>query len=116
MDQRKVLGNRKYLMPLIFDRNDIWIAPNEIFYATANAAQMRGSTFLTQKWIKYMGTYFLNVNNQKELHSMLPNFQLRVLQKWMKVHSTQNYQNELLFPSYNYYGSFGQVGYPVMSF
>ena len=49
MDQRKVLGNRKYLMPLIFDRNDIWIAPNEIFYATANAAQMRGSTFLTQK-------------------------------------------------------------------
>ena len=60
MDQRKVLGNRKYLMPLIFDRNDIWIAPNEIFYATANAAQMRGRTFLKQPGIKYMGSYTLN--------------------------------------------------------
>ena len=49
MDQKKALGNRGYLMPIIFDRNDIWVAPNEIFYTTANAAQLRGRTFLTQK-------------------------------------------------------------------
>ena len=28
----------------------------------------------------------------------------------------QNYQNELIFYSYNFYGSFGQVGYPVVRF
>ena len=42
-------------MPIIFDRNDIWVAPNKIFYTTANAAQMRGKTFLTQNGMKYMG-------------------------------------------------------------
>ena len=30
--------------------------------------------------------------------------------------SAQNYQKELIFYPYNYYGSFGQVGYPVMRF
>ena len=35
----------------------------------------------------------------------------------MKVKvSAQSYQNELIFYPYNYYGSFGQVGYPVMRF
>ena len=35
----------------------------------------------------------------------------------MKVKvSAQNYQNELIFYIYNYYGSFGQVGYPVVRF
>ena len=48
IDQKKALGNRRYLMLIIFDRNNIWIAPNEIFYTTANAAQMRGRTFLKQ--------------------------------------------------------------------
>ena len=58
-----------------------------------------------------------NVNDQKELRSMLPNFQLKIFHKWMKVKvSAQNYQNELIFYPYNYYGSFGQVGYPVMRF
>ena len=42
-------------MPIIFDLNDIWIGPNKIFYTTANAAQMRGKTFLTQNGMKYMG-------------------------------------------------------------
>ena len=28
----------------------------------------------------------------------------------------QNYQNKLIFYSYNFYGSFGQVGYPVVRF
>ena len=111
------MGNRAYLMPIIFDINDIWIAPNEIFYTTANAAQMRGKTFLTQNGMKYMGSYTLNVNDQKELRSMLPNFQLKIFHKWMKVKvSAQRYQNELLFYPYNYYGSFGQVEYPVKGF
>ena len=65
MDQRRTLGNRKYLMPITFDRNDIWIALSEIFYTTANASQMIGRTFLTQKGIKYMGTYLQNFNDQK---------------------------------------------------
>ena len=35
----------------------------------------------------------------------------------MKVKlSAQNYQNELIFYPYKYYGSFGQVGYPVVRF
>ena len=35
----------------------------------------------------------------------------------MKVKvSAQNYQNELIFYPYNYYGSFGQVGYPIVRF
>ena len=71
--QRRALGNRSYLMPIIFDINDIWIASNEIFYSTA--AQMRGRTFLKQVGMKYMGEYILNDNDQKELRSMLPNFQ-----------------------------------------
>ena len=104
-------------MPIIFDRNNIWIAPNEIFHTTANAVQLRGRTFLTQHGMKYMGSYMLNVNEQKKLRSMLPNFQLKVFHKWMKVKlSIQNYQNELILYPYNYYGSFGEVGYPVMGF
>ena len=67
-------------MPIIFDGINIWIALNEIFYTTANAAQMRGRTF-TQHGMKYMGSYELNVNDQKELRSMLPNFQLKVFHK-----------------------------------
>ena len=35
----------------------------------------------------------------------------------MKVKtSSQQYQNEIIFYLYNYYGSFGHVGYPVVSF
>ena len=68
----------------------------KILYTTANAAQIRGRTFLTQHGMKYMGAYTLNVNDQKELRSMLPNFQLKIFQKWMKVKlSAQNYQKIL---------------------
>ena len=41
-----------------------------------------------------MGSYTLNVNDQ--LRSMLPNFQLKIFHKWMKVKlSAQNYQKIL---------------------
>ena len=117
MDQKKALENRGYLIPIIFDRNDTWVAPNEIFYTKTNASHMRGRTFLTQNGMKYMGSYTLNINDQKELCSMLPNFHLKIFNKWMKVKvSAQSYQNELIFYPYNYYGLFGQLGYPVMSF
>ena len=59
VDQKKALGNREYLMPIIFNRSDIWIAPNEIFYMTANAVNLRGKTFLTQEGMKYMESYML---------------------------------------------------------
>ena len=78
LDQKKALGNRGYLMLIIFDKTEIWVTPNEMFYMTANAAPMRGKLFLTQNGMKYMGSYTLNVNDQKELRSMLPNFQLKV--------------------------------------
>ena len=78
---------------------------------------MRGKTFLDQNGIKYMCSYTLNVEDQKELCRILPNFQLKQFHKWMEVKtSAQNYQNELIFYTYNYYGSFGQVQYPVISF
>ena len=117
LDQKRALGNRGYLMPIIFDVNNIWVAPNKIFYTAANAAQMRGKTFLTQNGMKYMGTYTLNANDKKEFRSMLPNFQLKKFHTWMKLKvSAQDYQNELIFYPYNYYGSFGPVRYPAMGF
>ena len=75
-------------MPIVWDNDDIWVAKSEILYTVANASQLRGRTFLTQKGIKYMGGYWLNLS----------------------------YQNELIFYHYTYYGSFGQIGYPVTSF
>ena len=88
----------------------------EMIY-TANAAQLRGRTFLTQNRMKYMGFYTLNDNDKKEFCTMLPSFQLKRFHKWMKIKvSAQNYQNELIFYPFNYYGSFGQVGYPVVGF
>ena len=78
---------------------------------------MRGKTFLAQNGMKYMGSYSLNLNGKKELRSMLSNFQLKVFHKWMKVQvSSEQYQNELIFYPYNYYGLFGRVGYHVMKF
>ena len=37
-DQIMALENRWYLMPIIFDVNNTWVASNEIFYVAANAA------------------------------------------------------------------------------
>ena len=88
-------------MPIVWDNDDIWIAQNEIFYTTANASQMRGKTFFTQKGMKYMGSYWLNDDDKKELRSMLPNFQLRQLHKWMKANNDNlSYQNEFIFYPY----------------
>ena len=78
---------------------------------------MRGKAFLAQKGIKYMGSYWLNDDDKKELRSMLPNFQLRQFHKWMKFNDDNfSYQNELIFWPYSYHGSLGQIGYPAISF
>ena len=78
---------------------------------------MRGRTFLSQNGIKYMETYKLKDDDLKEFCSMFPNFQLNVFQGWMKVKtSSQQYQIEIIFYLYNYYGSFGHGGYLVVSF
>ena len=69
MDQKNALGDRGYLMPISLDRNDIWIAPNEIFSTTANAVPMRGKTFLDKNGIKYMESYTLNIGDQNWLSS-----------------------------------------------
>ena len=51
-------------MPVVWANDNIWVAKNEIFYTTANCSQM-----------EYMGSYWLNDDDLKEFHSMLPNFQ-----------------------------------------
>ena len=117
VEQRRALGNRSYLMPIAWDNNDIWVAKNEIFYTTATCSQMRGRTFLTQKRMKYMGSYWLNDDDKKELRSMFSNFQLIHFHSWMKVgDSSPSYQNELIFYPFIYYGSSGEVGYRVVGF
>ena len=64
-----------------------------------------------------MGSYWVNDNDKKELRSILPNFQSRQFHSWMRVSDDNlSYQNELIFYSYTYYGSFGEIRYPVMSF
>ena len=71
------MGNKSYLMPIVWDNNDIWVTKNEIFCITANSSQMRGRIFFTQKGIKYMASHWLNDDDLKELRSMLPNFELQ---------------------------------------
>ena len=36
VDQRRALGNISYLIPIVWDNDDIWVTKNEIFYTTAN--------------------------------------------------------------------------------
>ena len=77
VDRRQGLGNRSYLMPIVWDNDDIQIAENEIFYTTANASQLRWSrTFLKNPQLKNMGSYWLTDSDKKELKSIIPNFQL----------------------------------------
>ena len=97
-DQRAALGNKKYLIPIIYDRNNIYVDPNEIFYTTENADHLRGRTFSRKRGMKNTGTYELTSDDLKELRRMLPNVLLKTLNKWMKNRvSAQRYENEILF-------------------
>ena len=114
-EQRESLGNRSYLIPLIWENNNMWIAKNEIFYTTANAARMRKKVFL--KNIKYMRSYWLNDNDKKQLQSLLVSFSLEQFHSWMKVDDyVISCQNEVIFYPYPYYGSFGSPSYDVAGF
>ena len=114
-EQRQSLGNRSYLIPLIWEKNNMWIAKNEIFYTTTNAAQMRKKTFL--KNVKYMRNYWLNDNDKKQLQSLLVSFSLEQFHSWMKVDDyVISCQNEVMFYPYTYYGSFGSPSFDVAVF
>ena len=114
-EQRQSLGNRSYLIPLIWENNNMWIAKNEIFYTTANAARMRKKVFL--KNIKYMRSYWLNDNDKKQLQSLLVSFSLEQFHSWMKVDDyVISCQNEVIFYPCPYYGSFGSPSYDVAGF
>ena len=102
-------------MPLIWDNDDIWIAKNEIFYTTANAAQMREETFL--KNMKCMRSYWLKDNELKELRNLISDFSLKNLHLWMKVDDRYiSWQNEVIFYQYNYYESIGMPSFDVAKF
>ena len=102
-------------MPLIWDNNDIWIAKNEIFYTTANAAQIREKSFL--KNMKYMGSYWLKDDDKKELRSLLLNFSLEQFNSWMKVNDCNiSWQNEVIFHPFNYYGLIRMQSFDVVKF
>ena len=48
---------------------------------------------------------------------MILNFQLAQFHSWIKIDKSDlSYQNELIFYPFTYYGSFGEVGYPVVGF
>ena len=59
-------------MPLIWENDNMWTAKNEIFYTTTDATEMRKKTFL--KNVRYMGSYWLNNNDKKQLRSLLVSF------------------------------------------
>ena len=102
-------------MPLIWDNDNMWIAKNEIFYTTANPAQIRKKIFL--KNIKYMGSYWSNDDDKKELRSLLISFSLDQFHSWMKVGDTVvSSQNKVMFYLYTYYGSFGSPSFDVAGF
>ena len=62
-EQKQSLGNRSYLMSLIWENDNMWITKNEIFYTTANAAQIRKKSFLKNN--KYMENYWSNDDDKK---------------------------------------------------
>ena len=62
-EQKQSLGNRSYLMSLIWENDNMWITKNEIFYTTANAAQIRKKYFLKNN--KYMENYWSNDDDKK---------------------------------------------------
>ena len=74
-DQRQWLGSRAYLMPLIWENDNILIAKNEVFYTAPR--HLRGSnTFLNK--MKYFGANNLTNDYRKELNSLHPGFILNI--------------------------------------
>lgn len=74
IDQRLRLGNRKYMMPIVFVFNSLVVYFNEEFY-TADVP--RNNSFLKQNGIKDLGSYTLTKDDLAELNSMHSSFQLK---------------------------------------
>ena len=81
-DRRQKLGHRAYLMPLIWDNDNIIIAKNEIFYTASKS--LRGKNSFLNK-MKFLGGYNLTNEDVKQLNSLHPGFSLKQLNRWAKV-------------------------------
>ena len=81
-DQRQRLGNRAYLMLLIWENDNISIAKNEVFYTLPR--QLSGSDSFLNK-MRYLGTYNLTDDDMKGLNSLHPGFSLKQFHKWVKI-------------------------------
>ena len=79
---RKYLGNRAYLMLLIWENDNIIIAKNEVLY-TAPRHLRRSDSFLNK--MRYLGAYNLTDNDIKELNLLHPGFALKQLHQWIKI-------------------------------
>ena len=100
-DQRQKLGDRAYLMSLIWDNDNIIIAKNEIFYTAPRS--LRGKTNFLNK-MKFLGGYNLTDDDVKQLNSLHPGFSLKQLNRWAKVsHYVDSWGRNDLIP-YPYTG------------
>ena len=115
IDQRLRLGNRKYMMPIVFVFNSLVVYFNEEFYTTDVP---RNNSFLKQNGIKDLGSYTLTKDDLAELNSMHSNFQLKTLRKWKKDNrlTSQRWSNELIYYPLTKYGSYGQPQYNISNF
>ena len=111
--QRLNLGGRcQYLMPIIYLFGQFKIMPNEPFY-TSKTLYLKSNTFLKDSNIKNLGEYSLTDRDLAEIQSIIPNFQLRELQKFVCVNnSVQNkWKDEIFFYPQTAYRKFGQPEY-----
>ena len=81
-DQRQRLGNRAYLMPLIWENDNTIIAINEVFY-TAPRHLREPNSFVNK--MKYLGAYNLTNDDMNELNLLHPGFSLKQLHKCVKT-------------------------------
>ena len=64
-----------------------------------------------------MGSYWSNDNDKKQLRSLLISFSLEQFHSWIKVNDyIISCQNEVIFYSFTYYGSFGSLSYDLVGF
>ena len=81
-DQRQKLGHRAYLMPLIWDNDNIITAKNKIFYTLSKS--LRGKNSFLNK-MKFLGGYNLTDEDVKQLTLLHPGFSLKQLNRCAKV-------------------------------
>ena len=114
--QRLRLGNKNYLMPIHYVFRLLQIQPNEPFF-TSNTLHLKTNTFLKEDAIKDLGAVFLTDYDIQQIRTLIPNFRLKHLHKFVKVKSgPSNWQNEILFYPLTSYKHFGQPEYTASNF